>query len=270
MPVLYNPGSLEWSNLLLVLTGGLISGAFFAVSAAAANWTVWWKKLHEPAPQQQVPQQQQQGFDQYGRPIVYAPPPRPRIHGIIPRFFHPYMYAGTRLLMGLLSAFAFWWAWRQGFRSEFTPAYAKAPKVVVNEDYFFVANLFYVLFYAFTIFSPLCTFHLGLPHKWTRATCFVEFVAFGLSVVCTIYFWLIIPLAGILNLIVSVWYLYSVYVLWSLGRNSTRGLLRDMSLYMMGVAERPMEPFMEQPQAPVQQQQQAPVYGANQYNNDYR
>ena len=50
MGVLYNPSSLEWTNLIMLLSTGLVSGAIYVGFALASNWTIWWRKLHTPAP----------------------------------------------------------------------------------------------------------------------------------------------------------------------------------------------------------------------------
>lgn len=207
MALLFNPTSLEWLALIALLAVSILSSSLFSSLALGVQWRIIWKKM--------TAKMRSKGNRYF--PV-----------GIIPRMFNPYVYGTLRFLMNALIAFSYWWVWRQAYRSEFTPLYAAAPSGVVDVNYFFISTLFYLIFAASIVTGPLIHFNFGITHGWVWISILAEFVTFAVSVFCTIYFWLIIPLSGILSLIVSVFYLYSVYAWWCFSKNSVyQGLLTD-------------------------------------------
>lgn len=209
MPSLYDPSSVEWLALIAVLGVNVVASANMSALAVGAQWRVIWKKLNSR--------------------IIPCHNGPARTLDIVATYFNPYLYAALRFLMNALGAFAFWWVWRQGFRSEFSGLYAKPPSVVIDSDYYFLSGLFYLIFQVAVVVAPLIHFNLGLTHGWLSTSLFFEFLTFASSLLCTIFFWLNIPLAGILSLIVTVYYGYSLYVFYYFtGMADHKGLIGDV------------------------------------------
>jgi len=201
----YDPNSTEWLGLMFFLGSALLSAGQFISIATGFQWRLFWKRLKAP----------------------HVNPAYGRTHGIVPMFFNPYMYTSARVLMLALAGFSAFWNWRQGYRQENAPLYALTPDTNPDSSYYFLGNLFYLLFFSFSVFSSWSTFCLGLQANWMGFACCVEFITFGLAVVTTIYFWLVIPLAGILMMVVAIFFLYNMWVCWVFKRNQRRGFLLD-------------------------------------------
>lgn len=189
---IYEPASVEWLALISVGGVSVFAASILTLAAIGFGWKTWYYRLQTPHP--------------HNSTIIFGQ--------WIPSYFNPHLFAGMRIVIGIVASLAVFYAWKEGFRAEATGTISKAPSAVPSESEFFGGMLAYAAFLFFSFVSPLCFFGIGIPGGWVMLSFGLEFLAFAAAVTATVFFYYIRVIAGILMTVVSVWYAYSALVAW--------------------------------------------------------
>lgn len=206
---LFDPNSVEWLALFSFMLITMVSPVVHTVTAIGGGWYFMWKRLSKEEPKKRH----------------------------VPRFFHPQLSEVIRYTVMAMAGFSAWFVWRMAYRLENAPIYAKSlfgpdPDSGYDEDFdlpsqstFFCSMLFYLLFLFFSIVAPLANFGLAYQLRMRMTARTLGFLVFGLAVATTVSFWIMVPLSGIFMAVVSLFYLYNLYVVFIFTRNITKSLV---------------------------------------------
>lgn len=165
----YDPVPTEWLALDAFLVTSIVPWAVLVLSANGFKWKLWWEKRD------------------LKKPMIG----------------HPMMYSLLFLLICVAAGVAAWFVWREGFRSDNIPPNPSSGNIPSNLNYF-LANIFYLVFWIMACFVGPCFFIFSLEMKYMVWSCILSFLIAGLAIALTVMGFLIWFVPGIIFLVVAI------------------------------------------------------------------
>lgn len=166
----YDPVPLEWLALDGFLVTALVPWAILALTAHGFRWKSWWDS------------------ERFFKPAL---------------MWHPMAYSALFFFVYGAAGVGGWLVWREGFRSDNVPPNPSSGNIPDDTNYF-LANIFYLIFWIMSCFIGPCFFIFSLEMKIIAGSCVLSFIVFGLAVALTVMGFLIWFVPGILFLVVAI------------------------------------------------------------------
>jgi len=126
-----------------------------------------------------------------------------RVEAKHPAWLIPEIYGLLRTLSVLFIGLAAWYAWRAAYVAD------PLTTTITNATFMAAMVLLFILL-AFTAGFGYVFFYIGLQLSWMIVGMVCEIITLGVSIALTYYFWLLSTAAGVIQLIISVFFLGSV------------------------------------------------------------